>query len=314
MNYGSGGGGGTYVSTDPEYELEAGGSYSLTAVWEPMSDEERRQEGVATTPIVINEISAGNSVYLNDFYKKDDWIELYNTTDEDFDLKGLCLTDRRDNPGKWEITAATKSDPTVLSKASTIIPAHGYKIIWCGDRYKKVTADNTQLHSNFKLSNAEDEERYVAIGKYNTATGKYEWVDSLSYCVMNGDQTVGRFPDASQDCYLMTLPTIDKQNVLTSYAQEYKPVPTGISSPSASMASRDGGLSIRYYGGKLYVSSENADEVTVSIYNMSGALLSRSDVRVSGGSAVVNVGGLGAGLYVARATAEGEECGTKFLK
>ena len=131
---------------------------------------------------------------------------------------------------------------------------------------------------------------------------------------MNGDQTVGRFPDASQDCYLMTLPTIDKQNVLTSYAQEYKPVPTGISSPSASMASRDGGLSIRYYGGKLYVSSENADEVTVSIYNMSGALLSRSDVRVSGGSAVVNVGGLGAGLYVARATAEGEECGTKFLK
>ena len=314
VNYGSGGGGGTYVSTDPEYELEAGGSYSLTAVWEPMSDEERRQEGVATTPIVVNEISAGNSVYLNDFYKKDDWIELYNTTDEDFDLKGLYLTDRRDNPGKWEITAATKSDPTVLSKASTIIPAHGYKIIWCGDRYKKVTADNTQLHSNFKLSNAEDEERYVAIGKYNTATGKYEWVDSLSYCVMNGDQTVGRFPDASQDCYLMTLPTIDKQNVLTSYAQEYKPVPTGISSPSASMASRDGGLSIRYYGGKLYVSSENADEVTVSIYNMSGALLSRSDVRVSGGSAVVNVGGLGAGLYVARATAEGEECGTKFLK
>ena len=312
VDYGSAGGGGTIVGTEPELELEADENYNLTAMWEPMTEAEKREAGVATTPIVINEISAGNSVYINDFYKKDDWIELYNTTDEPIDLKGLCLTDRRDNPAKWEITAATKSDPTVLSKASTIIPAHGYKIIWCGDRYKKVTADNTQLHSNFKLSNAEEEERYVAIGKFNTATNKYEWVDSISYCVMNGDQTVGRFPDASNECYLMTLPTIDKQNVLTMYAQEYNP--TSISSPSAVMANREGSLSIRYYGGNLYISSEDADEVSVSIYNMSGALLSRTDVRVSGGRAVVNVSGLDSGLYVARATADGEDCGTKFLK
>ena len=308
--------GGTIVSTEQEMELEAGGNYSLTAVWEAMTDAEKREEGISQAPIVINEVSAGNSIYINDFYKKDDWVELYNTTDEDIDLAGLYITDRRSTPAKWQITNTTKSDPSVRTKASTIIPAHGYKLIWCGDRYKKTTADNTQLHANFNLSNGESDERYVAIGKYNTTSGKYEWADSLTYCVMNGDQTVGRYPDGGSERYLMTLPTIDARNTMTMYAQRYVEPEntTGISTLDGTMADRDGSLSIRYYGGRLYISSEDAEDVTVSIYSMSGALLNRRTVRMSGGHAVVGVDGLESGLYVARATADGEECGTKFLK
>ncbi len=316
QNYSGEGGGGQIVNTDPEMELEASGNYNLKAVWEPLTDEEKKEEGLPTAPIVINEVSAGNSIYINDFFKKDDWIELYNTTDEDIDLAGLCITDRRDNPAKWQITTATKSDPSVHSKASTIIPAHGYKLIWCGDRYKNITAENTQLHANFKLSNSATEPLYVAIGKYDTDKKQYEWVDSLPYRVMNGDQTVGRFPDGGTQTYLMSLPTIDKQNTITSYAKEYIiPVdPTGINSLAEEGGDRSGSLSVRYYGGNLYISSEEAGSVTVSIYGMSGALLDRRQISVSGGHAVMNVSGMTDGLYVARVMADGEECAVKFLK
>ena len=315
QNY-SGGGGGQIVNTDPEMELEASGNYNLKAVWEPLTDEEKKEEGLPTAPIVINEVSAGNSIYINDFFKKDDWIELYNTTDEDIDLAGICITDRRDNPAKWQITTATKSDPSVHSKASTIIPAHGYKLIWCGDRYKNITAENTQIHANFKLSNSATEQLYVAIGKYDADKKQYEWVDSLPYRVMNGDQTVGRFPDGGTQTYLMSLPTIDKQNTITSYAKEYIiPVdPTGINSLAEEGGDRSGSLSVRYYGGNLYISSEEAGSVTVSIYGMSGALLDRRQISVSGGHAVMNVSGMTDGLYVARVMADGEECAVKFLK
>ena len=315
QNYGSTGGG-QIVSTNTEMELEAAGKYNLVAMWETMTDEEKKEEGLSTAPIVINEVSAGNSIYINDFFKKDDWIELYNTTDEDIDLAGLCITDRRDNPAKWQITTATKSNPSVHSKASTIIPAHGYKLIWCGDRYKNITAENTQIHANFKLSNSATEPLYVAIGKYDADKNKYEWVDSLPYRVMNGDQTVGRFPDGGTQTYLMSLPTIDKQNTITSYAKEYIiPVdPTGINSLAEEGGDRSGSLSVRYYGGNLYISSEEAGSVTVSIYGMSGALLDRRQISVSGGHAVMNVGGMTDGLYVARVMADGEECSVKFLK
>jgi uncharacterized protein YjdB len=316
QNYSGGGGGGQIVNTDPEMELEASGNYNLKAVWEPLTDEEKKEEGLPTAPIVINEVSAGNSIYINDFFKKDDWIELYNTTDEDIDLAGLCITDRRDNPAKWQITTATKSDPSVHSKASTIIPAHGYKLIWCGDRYKNITAENTQIHANFKLSNSATEQLYVAIGKYDADKKQYEWVDSLPYRVMNGDQTVGRFPDGGTQTYLMSLPTIDKQNTITSYAKEYIiPVdPTGINSLGEEGGDRSGSLSVRYYGGNLYISSEEAGSVTVSIYGMSGAMLDRRQISVSGGHAVMNVSGMAEGLYVARVMADGEECAVKFLK
>ena len=308
---------GEIVCNDVTYSLSAGESYDLTAVWEEMSESEKEAEGLSVAPIVINEVSAANSIYINDFYKKDDWVELYNTTDEDIDLEGLYITDRRDNPAKWMITNTTKNDASVRTKASTIIPAHGYKIIWCGDRYKKVTEASTELHSNFNLSNSPTEERYVAIGKYDTSMQRYDWADSLAYKVMNGDQTIGRYPDAAEDRYLMTLPTINKQNTLTMYAEAFSmDDETSIQSLAADndVVGSEGGLSIRYFRGTLYVNCEESDVVSVAIYNMNGALLSRQDISVSDGHATISVSGLGEGLYVARATADGKECGTKFLK
>ena len=87
---------GVIVSTDEEFEMPEGESLDLMAVFENKSAAERAAEGIS--PIRINEISAANSIYVNDYYKKDDWVELYNTTDEDIDVAGMYLTDNEAYP------------------------------------------------------------------------------------------------------------------------------------------------------------------------------------------------------------------------
>lgn len=86
--------------------------------------------------IVINELMASNLTTVQDNYGEfDDWIELYNNTDADFDLSGYFLSDNPANLDKWEMPEGT------------IIPASGYAIFWADE-------DSAQgpNHCNFKLS------------------------------------------------------------------------------------------------------------------------------------------------------------------
>ena len=55
------------------------------------------------------------------------------------------------------------------------------------------------------------------------------WNDVFSYPKHNADQTVGRFPDGSNNVYVMNIPTIAKANITSSYVTEteqpYRPDP-----------------------------------------------------------------------------------------
>ena len=65
--------------------------------------------------VVINEYSASNLYdYLDNYGMEEDWIELYNTSDNPIDLSGYALSDKIDNPIKWIIPGGT------------IISANGY--------------------------------------------------------------------------------------------------------------------------------------------------------------------------------------------
>ena len=283
---------GEYVSTEETMELPTG-NMTLLACYGEMTEKEKRDAGITTSPVVVNEVSAGNSIYVNEYGKKDDWVELYNTTDEDIDLEGMYLTDRSDKPTKYQITAKG-------TKASTIIPAHGHKIIWCSKRNT-----NTELHANFKLDNEDGTViRLMAKDK--------SWADSLVYCAMNGDQTVGRYPDGAQQVYQM-LPTIKAPNNISTYATAWEYVkPDGISSPT--LSSRSGSMSIAYTAGQLLVKSEDTDKAEVSVYTMGGALVLQQQLTLLGGHARISVSELPAGIYIARAkNHEGDECATKFL-
>ncbi len=285
------------VCDEESYDMPKG-NMVLQACYEAMTDEEKEEEEISTSPIVINEVSAGNSIYVNEYFKKDDWVELYNTTDEDIDLEGMYLTDKSEKPTKYQITAKG-------TKASTIIPAHGYKVIWCSGR-----ETDTELHATFKLNNED--------GKLIRIMAKDQsWADSINYCAHNGDQTVGRYPDGGQNIYLMTVPTIDKPNRMNSYASiwEYVAPDPGETHIGSVMASRNGGMSLAYANGELLVKSEENPNVVVTVYTTTGATVLYQALNLESQHGQVSLNLLPNGIYVARAKdSEGNECATKFLK
>ena len=170
----------------------------LTAMFTPLSAEERASKGL--TPVRINEVSAANDIYVNEFFKRNDWVELYNTTDQPIDVEGMYLSDNLSKPTKYQIS---KSE----TLTNTIIPAHGYLIIWC-DKLDPLS----QLHASFKLDADGGDILLTAADK--------SWSDRLTYTLMKGDETVGRYPDGGKQVYAMNIPTIEKANIYSSYAIE----------------------------------------------------------------------------------------------
>ena len=86
-------------------------------------------------PIRINEVSAGNDIFMDDNYKRHDWLELFNTTLKDYDASGMYLSDNPAKPQKYRIPNGT------------VIPAQGYLVVWCDKE------SGEQLHASFKLEN-----------------------------------------------------------------------------------------------------------------------------------------------------------------
>jgi hypothetical protein len=181
---------------------------NLTATFTPLSPEGRVAQGI--NPVRINEVSARNSIYVNEFFKHNDWVELYNTTDQPFDVEGMYLSDNLGKPKKYQITKGNTS-------INTIIPAHGYLVIWC-DKLDP----QSQLHASFKLD--------ADGGDVLLTAADESWSDQFVYTTMKGDESAGRYPDGSANVITMNIPTIAKSNVYSSYATEIEQpgVQTGI--------------------------------------------------------------------------------------
>ncbi|MBR1666933.1 MAG: CotH kinase family protein, partial [Bacteroidaceae bacterium] len=92
-----------YVSTEAEYTLPTSGKQQLVAVFEEISADDLLAEGI--TPVRVNEVSAANSMYINDYFKKNDWVELYNTTAEDINIAGMYISDNAEKPQKYQVPA-----------------------------------------------------------------------------------------------------------------------------------------------------------------------------------------------------------------
>lgn len=196
------------------------GNYIVTANFTPITDQQQLlSEGV--TPIRINEVSAGNDIYINEYGKKNDWIELYNTTNEEIDVAGMYLSDDIGNPQKWQISAFTSintntdvTEPLPIMGEMTkgqwgsVIPPHGTLVVWC-DKQDPIT----QLHAPFKLDNADG-----AVVTIQAKDGS--WTDCLEYLKQPHRQTFGRFPDGSNYTTLMNWPTINRSNLLSAFFHE----------------------------------------------------------------------------------------------
>ena len=287
-----------FVSEDAEYILPSSGSHNLVAMFEKISDDDMLAEGI--TPVRINEVSAANSIYVNDYFKKNDWIELYNTTDEDIDIKGMeiiLVTDKSKQPKRHEFQVP--SDNVTLN---TIIPAHSYKVIWC-DKLDIIGAD---IHTNFKLETKGGD---VIIIHEN-------YKDTLTYEQHLGTQTYGRYPDGSNDVYVMNIPTINKTNKLGSYDTLYeKPVDPTPEPDAIQNYTKEGGITIAYVDGAVNIKCEDSPIKTACIYNMSGMKMATTSFSRNGNKFIsISVAQLPTGIYIANATTEdGDECHIKFI-
>jgi spore coat protein CotH len=123
--------------------------------------------------LVINEFLASNmNAEVDEAGQHEDWIELYNNSNNAISLNGLYLTDDATKPDKW------------LFPLNTSIPGKGYLIVWADE-------DQSQgpLHASFKLS-ADGEFLMLS----NGATGV---IDSLSFGPQIVDSTFGRYPNGT---------------------------------------------------------------------------------------------------------------------
>ncbi len=194
------------ISTKPIVSVPSDSKVSLTAVFSPVTE--------AGVPVRINEVSASNDIYVNEYFKRSDWVELYNTTDEPVDVEGMYLTDNPDKPHKYQIEGPLFTPEDLWGftplgwdsqEGSTVIPPHGYLVVWCDQREPL-----TQLHASFKLAAEGDDLMLTAADD--------SWTDHFTYGPMKGDETAGRYPDGCDDIFTMNVPTIAKANVTSSYA------------------------------------------------------------------------------------------------
>jgi len=287
-----------FVSEEHEYTLPTSGSQNLVAVFEEIPEAEKLAEGI--TPVRINEVSAANSIYVNDYFKKNDWIELYNTTDEDIDIKGMnisLVTDKSKKPKRHDYQVP--SDNVTLN---TIIPAHGYKVIWCDN----LDIIGAEIHTDFKLESKG--------GDVIIVTETYK--DTLTYEQHPGTQTYGRYPDGANDTYVMNIPTIAKANQLSSYDTLYvKPFEPEPEPDAIQSYSKEGGITIAYVNGVVNIKSEDAAINAAEVYSMAGMKMEATSFTSSANKFVtIHVATLPKGIYIVNVTSEdGDESRLKFI-
>ena len=280
-----------FISSEPVMDLPADGALSLLACFSPLSEEEKAAQGI--TPVRINEVSAANSVYVNEYFKHNDWVELYNTTNDPINVEGMYLSDNLEKPKKYQITKGE-------TQAETTIPAHGYLVIWC-DKLNPVS----QLHADFKLD--------ADGGDVILTAADESWCDQITYTLHQGDQTVGRYPDGNADVFVMNIPTIAKPNIMSSYATVVEQ-PHGVGIHDI-MADATESISVRYGEGNLIISSTSTGSLLMKVVSLSGQSIISLPVQLTGGYAEVPVEQLPTGVFIATVTDhQGHKATCKFIK
>jgi hypothetical protein len=126
--------------------------------------------------IVINEFMAANTKSLQDENKEyNDWIELYNASENSVILDNYYLTDNFNEKLKFALPSGIKMNPK------------SFLIIFADDKTQQGI-----LHANFKLS-ANGEE----IGIYKLTSNDTLVIDTLTFGQQTNDVSYGRYPDGN---------------------------------------------------------------------------------------------------------------------
>jgi parallel beta-helix repeat protein len=159
--------------------------------------------------VVLNEICPNNETIISDPAGEfEDWLELYNGSDQIFDIAGLYLTDDLGNPSKYQIISSEAN--------STTIPPKGMLIIWLdGD------LDQEGLHASFKLNAAGEE-----LGLFYIDAGDTIQIDATQFDAVGSDKSLARLPDGTGDWIISTNPSPGQLNMTTQTAVQSAQLPT----------------------------------------------------------------------------------------
>ncbi|MCB0705686.1 MAG: CotH kinase family protein [Saprospiraceae bacterium] len=115
---------------------------------------------VLRSQVIINEISAANVSTINDNYgENEDWFELLNTGANAVDLSGYYLSDKLDDPTKWEIPAGYVINPGQ------------YRVVFASKR-DELSGQN--LHPDFKLTQSTGNDAVVLADPSGNILDSYE--------------------------------------------------------------------------------------------------------------------------------------------
>jgi hypothetical protein len=146
--------------------------------------------------VVINELMAINTATVSNAAGKfEDWIELFNTTANAVSLDFLHLSDKNNNPSKWEFPAGMS------------IPPYGYQIIWADEE----NTSGSEVHCNFKLAGNGE---HLRLSYPNGLV-----VDSVSFPAQTDGTTFGRYPNGTGPFVFMppTFNAINQPTSITSF-------------------------------------------------------------------------------------------------
>ena len=147
----------------------------------------------ASAQVYINEWMSSNSSVISDpdFDNTGDWIELFNDSNDTFNLTSHFLTDNLNSPTKWGFPADTKIAP------------NDFLLIWAD-------AEDVGLHTNFKLTKEAEE-----IGLYNS---DMLLLDSIIYGQQATNISMGRVTDGAMDLGFFPEPTPGSSNNTTVFS------------------------------------------------------------------------------------------------
>ena len=144
--------------------------------------------------IFINEICAINVSYPDEFGDYQDWIELYNSTDDTVDIGGIFVTDTLGKPlNQW----LPFGDP------KTKIPPKGFAVLWADKQ-----PEQGALHLDFKLSSGHEQ---IGVGYFKDTN--WTWIDTISYAAQLPGFSFGRYHDGDTTWIMMSYETPGQKNV-----------------------------------------------------------------------------------------------------
>jgi len=123
----------------------------------------------------------------------DDWIEIYNDSDEYVDVAGLYLTDDRSNPTQWQFPSGRVGETLVRPKGFLLVVADN-------------DLEAPGLHANFKLSSDGEE---IAL----FASDGQQLLDSIVFDVQKANVSFGRDPQDAMQWRFLAWPSPGTANL-----------------------------------------------------------------------------------------------------